>query len=284
MVTLLTYQLKWFSSLPQTMFTFSAYLLIPQPLDVGVFKSLKSYYSKECRKYLAAHPGQVITMVSIAYLVEKACPSAFTPINTIGLFKKVELSPLIHEKLLTDRLHHHFQWTLHAGNILIRKISSTSMSSSSSLDALDSPCASDKSLPYHLLHSSRLTKRICTKGDTRMGMISPIQSMRNGSQSIIQKAIILPALRFPMHPVVNLYWAHVQFRCSLWSSSTTWTQTLQKEKKAWFWLQNRVMVQRATVQSVGWHIYFGDDTKSVWVCCDSCESWLDFKCAGLKNS
>ena len=29
---------------------------------------------------------------------------------------------------------------------------------------------------------------------------------------------------------------------------------------------------------------FGDDTKSVWVCCNSCASWLDFKCTGLKNT
>ena len=28
-----------------------------QPLDVGVFKSLKANYSKECRKYIAANPG-----------------------------------------------------------------------------------------------------------------------------------------------------------------------------------------------------------------------------------
>ena len=32
-----------------------------QPLDVGVFKPLKSYFSKVCKRHLAANPGQVIT-------------------------------------------------------------------------------------------------------------------------------------------------------------------------------------------------------------------------------
>ena len=49
-----------------------------QPLDVGVFKSLKSNYSKECQRYLAANPGRVITTEIIAsiYLVKPGlCPS-----------------------------------------------------------------------------------------------------------------------------------------------------------------------------------------------------------------
>ena len=29
--------------------------------------------------------------------------------------------------------------------------------------------------------------------------------------------------------------------------------------------------------------YQGDDSRLVWVCCDKCESWLDFKCTGLKK-
>ena len=29
--------------------------------------------------------------------------------------------------------------------------------------------------------------------------------------------------------------------------------------------------------------YFDDDTHSVWVACDICEKWRDFKCTGLKN-
>ena len=29
--------------------------------------------------------------------------------------------------------------------------------------------------------------------------------------------------------------------------------------------------------------YQEDDSESVWICCDNCELWLDFKCTGLKN-
>lgn len=29
--------------------------------------------------------------------------------------------------------------------------------------------------------------------------------------------------------------------------------------------------------------YLGDDSHSVWVLCDACLSWLDFKCTGLTN-
>ena len=36
-----------------------------QPLDVGIFKSLKSNYNKECKKYMAQHPGRVITTEAI---------------------------------------------------------------------------------------------------------------------------------------------------------------------------------------------------------------------------
>ena len=29
--------------------------------------------------------------------------------------------------------------------------------------------------------------------------------------------------------------------------------------------------------------YQGHDSRLVWVCCDKCESWLDFKCTELKK-
>ena len=40
-----------------------------QPLDVGVFKSLKSNYSKECQRYLATNPSRVITTEAIASIL-----------------------------------------------------------------------------------------------------------------------------------------------------------------------------------------------------------------------
>ena len=54
---------------------------ILQPLDVGVFKSFKSNFSKACQKYLTERPGQVVTTNVIAQLVHNAWYNSFTPVN-----------------------------------------------------------------------------------------------------------------------------------------------------------------------------------------------------------
>ena len=65
-----------------------------QPLDVGVLKSLKSNFSKCCKSYLVAHPGQVITSDVLASLVGQARPQSVTPVNTMSGFKKCGIYPL----------------------------------------------------------------------------------------------------------------------------------------------------------------------------------------------
>ena len=60
---------------------------ILQPLDVGVFKPLKSNFSKACKCYIAAHPGQVITTDLIASILAQAWPESLTLDNMSG-FKK----------------------------------------------------------------------------------------------------------------------------------------------------------------------------------------------------
>ena len=42
---------------------------ILQPLDIGVFKSLKRFFSKGCRQYMAKNPGCVITEDVLASVV-----------------------------------------------------------------------------------------------------------------------------------------------------------------------------------------------------------------------
>lgn len=59
---------------------------ILQPLDVGVFKSLKANYSKACRKYLSDNPGRVITTEAIASLLAVAWPLSVTPVNIMAGF------------------------------------------------------------------------------------------------------------------------------------------------------------------------------------------------------
>lgn len=60
-----------------------------QPLDVSVFKSLKSNFSKSCKQYLSANPGQVITTDLIALLLAQAWPQSVTPLNAMSGFRSV---------------------------------------------------------------------------------------------------------------------------------------------------------------------------------------------------
>ena len=73
-----------------------------QPLDVGVFKSFKSNFSKACSKYLAAYPGRVITTDKLAFLVAEAWPDSFTAVNIMSGFKKCGVYPL-NPGVVTDR-------------------------------------------------------------------------------------------------------------------------------------------------------------------------------------
>ena len=73
-----------------------------QPLDVGVFKSFKGNFSKACSKYLAAHPGRVITSDKLASLVAEAWPLSLTPLNILSGFKKTGIYP-INPSEVTDR-------------------------------------------------------------------------------------------------------------------------------------------------------------------------------------
>ena len=66
---------------------------ILQPLDVGVFKSFKTNFSKACSTYLATNPGRVVTTDKLALLVAEAWPSSFTPVNIMS-FKKCGVFPL----------------------------------------------------------------------------------------------------------------------------------------------------------------------------------------------
>ena len=94
---------------------------------------------------MAAHPGQVITMENIAYLVGKAWPLAFTPINIMGGFKKSGAFPLNPGEIADRQVAPSLSVNPSCRKDSNQRDLGTSLSSSSSLDPLDSPCASDKS-------------------------------------------------------------------------------------------------------------------------------------------
>ena len=73
-----------------------------QPLDVGVFKSFKSHYNNECRKYLIAHPVRTIATENIAALVGMAWSQSLTPVNIMAGFRKAGAYPL-NPGVISDR-------------------------------------------------------------------------------------------------------------------------------------------------------------------------------------
>lgn len=67
---------------------------ILQPLDVAVFKSFKTNYSKACKQFLDSHPGQVVTSEAIAGILAQAWPQSMTPVNIMSGFRKCGIYPL----------------------------------------------------------------------------------------------------------------------------------------------------------------------------------------------
>ena len=69
-------------------------IYVLQLMDVGVFKSLKSFFSKACRQYMAKNPGRVITEDILATVVGDAFAQSHTPLNILGGFKKSGIYPV----------------------------------------------------------------------------------------------------------------------------------------------------------------------------------------------
>ena len=61
-----------------------------------------SHFSKACTKYLAAHPGRVVTSDKLASLVAEAWPHSFTALNIMSGFKKCGVFP-INPSEITDQ-------------------------------------------------------------------------------------------------------------------------------------------------------------------------------------
>ena len=64
-----------------------------QPLDVGVFKSMKSQFNKACKHFMTSKPGRVITSEDLASLLAVTWPQCMTPVNIMSGFGIYPLNP-----------------------------------------------------------------------------------------------------------------------------------------------------------------------------------------------
>jgi hypothetical protein len=112
---------------------------ILQPLDIGVFKSFKSGYSKACRKYIMENPGRVITSEAIMSLVGGTWAQSITPMNILSGFKKSGISPL-NPSEASDRM---------LAPAKVFKPSSDVSCASSSSASLTSPTFSDEQIALY---------------------------------------------------------------------------------------------------------------------------------------
>ena len=67
---------------------------VAQPLDVTSFHALKTYWDRECNKYMAENLGKVVTVYQFSQLFAAAYKLAMTRENIASRFKKSSIYPL----------------------------------------------------------------------------------------------------------------------------------------------------------------------------------------------
>jgi len=70
-----------------------------QPLDVAVFKSLKTHYDRSVEAWLHAHPGRAVQESNVAELFAEAWGRSATVKNAVSGFEKARINPF---RLLTS--------------------------------------------------------------------------------------------------------------------------------------------------------------------------------------
>lgn len=69
-----------------------------QPLDVAVFKSLKTHYDRAVNCWLHCHPGRAVRETDVAELFAQAWGKSATVANAISGFKKSRINPFVETK------------------------------------------------------------------------------------------------------------------------------------------------------------------------------------------
>ena len=65
-----------------------------QPLDVSVYRSLKSHWTDVCHEYLQKHPARIVTKYDFSALLADACSCTMTHKNICSGFWKCGVYPL----------------------------------------------------------------------------------------------------------------------------------------------------------------------------------------------
>ncbi|XP_041458835.1 uncharacterized protein LOC121410667 [Lytechinus variegatus] len=75
-----------------------------QPLDVGVFSPLKSYYNVICSRYLREHPGKVITRDLLTKLIGESYLRTVNKSNLQAGFPATEIHPFRPDKINAEEM------------------------------------------------------------------------------------------------------------------------------------------------------------------------------------
>ena len=327
-----------------------------QPLDVGVFKSFKSHYNNECRKYMMAHPGRTIATENIAALIGAAWSKSLTPVNIMAGFRKSGAFPL-NPGVIDDRQV--------APSFAVRSsakspsLSSGSQYSDSSPSlksvSTSAPFSPEEDQMYRTryeegydLHDSRYAEWLAINhpvdAKSCTSMVTHVSD--NSSTNALSEVLKLPQPTSPKRkrkPGFNtgksVSITDDSFLENLVSEEDEKkSKQLEKEKKSKEReerrkakksqpQQKKKAVTKATKsnkksttdelgeqvvveqipskqpvtqkQAAEHHVssddesdaqcpvcgisYLSDNSGALWVSCDQCGSWLDFKCSGIKN-
>ena len=142
-----------------------------------MFKSFKSHYNNECRKYMMVHPGRTITPENIAALVGAAWSHSMTPVNIMAGFRKAGAYPL-NPGVIDDRQV--------APSLAVRPSTKSPSLSHALIILVALRPVQNLSQALHHFHRR---KRNCSRHVMKKAMTYLIHGMKNGLPSTILRKL-----------------------------------------------------------------------------------------------